>query len=767
MDGRCRAGRQLRQLEHGRTVGTTAENQTDALTREIAREQGVVDVIYDRLDQLRALTRSRLATVRRTGPSGSPQNRSERDAFATLYEDRLAQLEAVEDRLAFGRLDLNDGASRYVGRLGLTDDDHTPLLTDWRAPAAQAFYRATAAHPDGVVRRRHLISAGRRVTGLEDEVLDLDHADASSGTLTGEGALLVALAARRTGRMGDIVATIQAEQDEVIRSSLAGALVVQGGPGTGKTAVALHRAAYLLYAHRRVLERSGVLLVGPSRTFLRYIDQVLPSLGETGVVATTIAELVPGVVVTGTDSPLAATVKGRTAMAEVLARAVHARERVPAHPVHLTLDGHRLVIRPQDVAAAIARARRQHRPHNQARVGFVRDMLNRLAEQYLAQLGPEAQDEDRADVLEDLRTHRDVRVALNLAWMPLTPRGLLADLYAKPWRLAEAGPQLSRAELAALERPREHGWTEADVPLLDELAELLGEDDQAARAQARADAARRSAELEYARQVLASTGSGALVSAETLADRFASSGPALTTAERAAADRSWTYGHVVVDEAQELSAMAWRALLRRVPTRSLTIVGDVAQTASPAGARDWARMLDPLLRGGWRRAELTVNYRNPASVARAAHSAGRAAGLPVGRLTAARDLADALVVHPVSREDLVATAARLADEAVALDSQGAGRVALVAEPALLGGLQAALTARGRDVSLVGPGGVADLAAALTLLSPVQTKGLEFDVVVLVEPEQVLLAGAGDLYVALTRATTALHLVHANPLPAGL
>lgn len=207
-------------------MGTTAETDTDALAREIAREQAVVDGIYARLDELRALTRSRLATVRRTGPSGSPQNRSERDAFATLYEDRLAQLEAVEDRLAFGRLDLDDGSSRYVGRLGLTDDEHTPLLTDWRAPAAQAFYRATAAHPDGVVRRRHLVSAGRRVTGLEDEVLDLEHADASSGTLTGEGALLVALAARRTGRMGDIVATIQAEQDEVIRSPLAGALVV-------------------------------------------------------------------------------------------------------------------------------------------------------------------------------------------------------------------------------------------------------------------------------------------------------------------------------------------------------------------------------------------------------------------------------------------------------------------------------------------------------------------------------------------------------------
>ena len=221
---------------------------------QLAVEQQVVDGLYARLDELRAQTRERLAEVRRVGPSGSPQNRSERDAFATLYEDRLARLEAVEDRLAFGRLDLAEGGRRYIGRIGLNDDEHASMLTDWRAPAAQSFYRATSARPDGVVQRRHLVTRGRRVTGLEDEVLDLDVlADAEAaealGALSGEGALLAALAARRTGRMGDIVATIQAEQDAIIRAELAGALVVQGGPGTGKTAVALHRAAYLLYAH--------------------------------------------------------------------------------------------------------------------------------------------------------------------------------------------------------------------------------------------------------------------------------------------------------------------------------------------------------------------------------------------------------------------------------------------------------------------------------------------------------------------------------------
>ncbi|NKY39291.1 AAA family ATPase, partial [Cellulomonas septica] len=604
---------------------------------ELAAEQRTVDGLYARLDDLRAQTRDRLARVRRSGPSGSPQNRSERDAFATLYEDRVAQLEAVEERLVFGRLDLEDGVRRYVGRIGLTDEEQSPLLTDWRAPAAQPFYRATAAHPDGVVRRRHVVTRGRTVTGVEDEVLDLDLLadgdDTRLSGLSGEGALLAGLAAGRTGRMGDIVATIQAEQDRIIRDELTGALVVQGGPGTGKTAVALHRAAYLLYAHRRVLERSGVLLVGPSRTFLRYIDQVLPALGETGVVTTTVAELVPGVVATGTEPEAVAELKGRAVMASVVGRAVRDRQRVPAEATTVRVDGRTIVVRPQDVASAIARARRNHRPHNLARVGFVRDMLARLAEQYVQQLGGEIPPDERGEIVEELRTTREIRIALNLAWMPLTPEKLLADLWAKPWRLESAAPQLSPAQRRLLARDPDAPWTPADVPLLDEAAELLGEDDQAVRAQARAASERRQSELEYARQVLESTGSGALVSAEMLADRFASSGPALTTAERAAADRSWTYGHVVVDEAQELSAMAWRALLRRVPTRSLTIVGDVAQTTAAAGARDWARMLDPVLRSSWRLAELTVNYRTPAVVADTARRVAVAAGLPVSPLT--------------------------------------------------------------------------------------------------------------------------------------
>jgi DNA helicase IV len=754
------------------------------LQDQLEHEQRAVDERYARLDRLRATTRTRLARTRRVGPSGSPQNRSERDAFATLYEDRLAQLDAVEQRLCFGRLDLADegtGAepapqdrTRYIGRIGLTDEDQTSLLTDWRAPAARAFYRATTARPEGVVRRRHLVTRGRTVTGLEDEILDLDaYAGAADavGSVAGEGALLAALATARTGRMGDIVATIQAEQDAIIRSELAGALVVQGGPGTGKTAVALHRAAYLLYAHRGVLERSGVLVVGPNRTFLRYIDQVLPSLGETGVVAATVEELFPGVAATGTEPDEVAEVKGRATMAEVVARAVRQRQRVPREATEIRVDGRLVVVRPQDVADAIAKARRTGRPHNLARVAFVREMLHRLADQYVAQLGFAVAPEDRAEVLEDLRTTREIRIALNLAWMPLTPQKLVGDLLTRPDRLERAAPRLTPRERRLLLREPGAPWTPADVPLLDEAAELLGEDDQAARAQAAADARRRQEELDYARQVLRSTGAGrGLVSAEQLAERFGPSGPALTTAERAAADRTWTYGHVVVDEAQELSAMAWRMLLRRCPTRSMTIVGDVAQTSSAAGSTAWAATLEPVLRGSWRLAELTVNYRTPGTVARTAQAVARRAGLPVSPQTSARDVPDALRVRAGDDVDdgalVLAVEESLAELGV-LDgtAEEGGRVVVVTAPEDVAGVTGRLAASTVARHLPPPG-ASPLDARLAVLSPRETKGLEFDVVVLVEPLRIAAASAGDLYVAMTRPTRTLRVLAGQGLPDG-
>lgn len=726
-----------------------------SLASQLAHEQHVVDGIYARLDALRAEATANLARVRRSPATGTHQARSERDSFATLYSDRLATYDAVEQRLVFGRIDLRPDAisdnvpTRYVGRTGISDAGHSPLLTDWRAPAARPFYQATAARPGGVVRRRHLAIRDRVVTGVEDDVLDADALDEDArASLAGEGALLAALGEHRTGRMQDIVATIQAEQDEIIRSDVEGILVVQGGPGTGKTAVALHRAAYLLYAHRERLARSGVLLVGPSDAFLSYIERVLPALGETGVVSTTIATLLPGITATATESDAAARVKGRRAMAGVIARAVASRQRVPETAETFRLGSVELTIWPEDVAAARARARRAHRPHNEARVVFVRAMLSSLARQYAEAVGGDLGGGDLADVTEDLRSHRAVRVALNLAWMPLSAEGLLRDLWSKPHRLAEVAGGLSASDRAALHRDAAAPWTEADIPLLDEAAELIGEPIDSHRQQEEAIAAAQARdELSYARRTLAGMrGQDGLptVTAEQLAARMAHSGPSLTTAERAAADRSWTYGHVVVDEAQELSEMAWRSLLRRCPSRSFTVVGDTGQTSSAAGTHRWGAVFDGLERT-WRLAELTVNYRTPARVMDAATAVLAAAAardgvaLEAGPVVSARDLPDSLQLAP----NLVA--------GVDLARSIGGTTCVIVPTDQVEVMRAALGAPG-----------VDLTAPLVVLDAVGTKGLEFDAVVGVN---LAALSRGDAYVAMTRCTRLLVLV--GPIPQGM
>jgi DNA helicase IV len=275
---------------------------------ELAGEQAYVGRLYARLDELLAEARIQLEAVRRSNPGGTHQNRSERDAFARIYEDRVTQLRQIDERLAFGRLTVSADARiagepehLYIGRIGLRGTDQQSLLLDWRVPQARAFYQATAATPLGARARRHLQSDGREIVRIDDEIFDRELLDVDVSALQGEAALLATVNAQRTGRMSDIVATIQAEQDAIIRSELRGVLVVQGGPGTGKTAVALHRAAYLLYSHRDRLATSGVLIVGPSRSFLQYIEAVLPSLGETGVVLASVGQLFPGVEATRVD----------------------------------------------------------------------------------------------------------------------------------------------------------------------------------------------------------------------------------------------------------------------------------------------------------------------------------------------------------------------------------------------------------------------------------------------------------------------------------
>ncbi len=573
--------------------------------------------------------------------------------------------------------------------------------------------------------------------------------------------LIASITVGRTGRMHDVVATIQAEQDRVIRAALQGVLVVQGGPGTGKTVAALHRAAYLLYTHRRTLERRGVLVIGPNAIFLRYISQVLPSLGETDVVLTSMAELFPGVTAAPDDDPAAAEVKGDPKMVSVLRRAVRDRQQVPPADLEITADGVRMTVPREAVLRARDRARALRKPHNVARKLFVTEVLGALATAEAAALGRPLDPDDLPYTRARLWDEPPVRAALDALWPFLTPQRLVAGLLASEGALRSAAPGLSSAERNVVLRPEApDAWTVADVPLLDEAAQLLGTDDSADKRRRRAAERERRAEERYAREVLEITGvaEAGFVDAATLADWNREPGQQLTTAERAWADPSWAYGHVIVDEAQELSAMAWRMVMRRIPTRSLTVVGDVAQRGSAAGARSWAQMLDPYVRGRWREERLTVNYRTPAEIMAVAGDV--LASVAPGEQPPESVREESVAPRAVAGLGLVPQV--VAEERAGMGD--GGRLAVIAPTARIGELARTL-----------PGAVPGdrpevLDSPVALLTVGQAKGLEFDRVVLVDPAGILAqspAGGHDLYVALTRATHRLTVVHDGDLPAAL
>lgn len=743
----------------------------------IAVEQARVSAMYERLDTLRNHTDHQLASAHLQERAGYAAL-MEREARSYEQARRKAQLGSVEEGLCFGRIDINhgpeDAEARYVGRIGLRDTEHETILVDWRAPAARPFYAATPSDPEGITRRRHLRVRRRRVVGLDDEVFDADGlTDGDRRQLVGEAALLASLQRGRTGRMHDIVATIQAEQDRVIRARLAGVLVVQGGPGTGKTVAALHRAAFLLYTHRRVLERRGVLVVGPNPAFLRYVGDVLPSLGETDVVMRTVGELFPAVAATAHDTPETAVIKGAPEMVELVAAALRDRQRTPRRAfgegdLRVETDTGLLVV-PEDVCAQVLETTRKLRlPHNAARKYLVNTLLTELARAESLLLGRPVVDEDLPHVGARLWHEDPVQAAIDALWPHLTAQDLLRGLYSDPEALARVGAGAGVAQAPALARPLDAPWTVEDVPLLDEAAELLGEDDSAERAHRRREQEEREEEERYAQGVLEFTGlSGDPdlgLDAATLAERHRDTGPDLTTADRAAADRTWAYGHVIVDEAQELSPMAWRTVMRRVPTRSLTVVGDVAQTGNAAGTGSWLAALSPYARDKVHVEHLRVNYRTPAPIMAVAADVLREAApdqeVPESvreegdppravRLTGLRDLPDLV-----------------AEEREAV---GEGRIAVITSDISLSEVAAALPDAGRPGA--GSGGEPEagsdgLGAAVVALTATGSKGLEFDSVVVVRPEELLEQprGANDLYVAVTRATKRLTVAHEGDLP---
>ena len=804
-------------------VDDSKPSQNSGNNSEIQSEQRFVDYAYRLLDAQRAFYRGEQAKVVAEMVS-NPSARADRDALAAHYGDNAARLESVENHLVFGSLEVGEKAAQaqhyHIGRIGLreetpTSTTHHPqdlepdlepnlepnlepvkpqgngredslgetlshqVLVDWRAPAAQAFYQATARHNLGVRRRRHITTELRRVVAVEDELLDPSAAQDSAG-LQGEGALMAALSSARDGHMSDIVSTIQAEQDRVIRTDLNAFLVVQGGPGTGKTAVALHRAAYLLYAHREQLESKGVLVVGPSKVFLRYIERVLPALGETGVVNLTIGQCYPGLH-TVAEAPGLIDLKGDMRWVEVCKRAVADLRRPPRHDVELQLDHVKLNLSAHSVREAIEAGEHAGMGHNARWMGYARQLVRELTRLYA---GENPNSEDEAWMSEEIRQSPTVRRALNAFFLPATPTQLLERLYAYPAYLSRLAQDLfSPAEIQALYRPKGQLFTDADVPILDELAELLGPSPEV-NDQAAARRERESREIAQAAEAIESMQlGGGLVNAKMLADFSRGHTELSPLAQRARADRSWVYGHVVVDEAQELTAMQWHLLLRRCPSRSFTIVGDVNQSSRPHHAT-WEQLLGPATRATPVMETLTINYRTPRSLMEIAQQVLAAHGeaLPVAT-TSAREVADCYQVTrlpcaPTRGEDLEGGDGT----GNVNDDLGEDRSMAAAVGAVLGRevsrLEQDLGQGSGKIAVISPYG-RPLARALGLeqsdpiedqccyLDAKSAKGLEFDVVILIDPGRFAQESVGDLYVALTRPTKRLHVVTQLELPAGM
>ena len=690
---------------------------------DLASEQAYVDHAYECLEASR-VSAARLGDMVEVGRGGTTQARWEREVFQESVLDRLAQLDIGDASLVFGRTDAapsrpapaNGGDSPpsddvradegrfYIGRIPVADADQEPLVVDWRAPVAEPFYRATGSDPMGLRRRRHFASRGRTLLGIDDEEFVGAVPAPNGDRIRGRGALEAALDAPRTGRLADIAGTIQAEQDEVIRSGLEGIVIVQGGPGTGKTVVALHRAAYLLYTHRFPLDGQGVVVVGPNRLFLGYIEQVLPSLGEAGVELAVLADLYPHAEARATEDHAAARTKGDKRMIEVLRQAVRDRQR-PLRSEFVIGYGLASLRLSVDRSAGIVRAvQRRSRLHNAGRRRVEAAFFAALAERVPA---------SAAEVTERIEDHPDIRAALEWMWPVLSPEQFLHDLYGSTALVRSASRRVLDAdEREGLHRPRESSvdevaWTAADIPLLDEALVILG--------------------------------------------------PA---PDREGGVR--TYGHIVVDEAQDLSPMELRVLRRRSLNGSMTLVGDIAQATGAWPHQRWESVLEELPdRRGSRQVELTIGYRTPAPIMNLARRVLAVAAPDISPPTAVRDEGEPPeVIGPVA--DVVAAVVAATVEARADVSPGS--VGVICPPSLVDEVDAALTDAGVEHGQATRHGLDN---GVTVVPVRLVKGLELDATVVVEPSRIVAEqpqGLRALYVALTRATQRLTVVHAEALP---
>lgn len=709
----------------------------EALEREIAIEQAHVDRVYANLDVAAASAKE----LARQGREIYVSDRAdfvreedqtalfERDAFAYQAARRMAVLDAEHEGLVFGRLDLNDGEVRYIGRIGVRDDDYEPLVIDWRAPAAAAFYRATQINPMDVVRRRVLRCRDERVLGIEDDLLD--SSAESELPIFGEGALMAAVTRSRGRQMRDIVATIQAEQDEAIRAPYRGVTVIAGGPGTGKTVVALHRAAYLLYTNRARLERGGVLVVGPSSVFMNYIERVLPSLGEDSVTLRSIGAVATdtlGMASERVDLAHAATLKGSLRMLKVLHRLIRLPLDDETPEVRVTVKGEVLALRGAEldrIRDHVLANQRFNRGREQARA-LVVDALERKL--------PSDVDVADEDVPELIREHPQLERFMSRWWPTLSAPHVLARL-ADPVVLAQVSPELSDDDRTALcesyawlagidpEQETPKGWSVADMALLDELVGMLGPEPEEIRDDPLAFIDSDVAEL---------VSIGELLTRQRVEDPDD--------------DPQTTYAHLLIDEAQDITPMQWRMLRRRGPQASWTIVGDPAQSSYPE-ADETARSLEELVgRGEQRRFVLSTNYRSPSEVfdlaAQVITKVHPDALLP--RAVRSTGVEPRLLESPLD-----GALALLRDEVIALAGQVTGTIGIIVAPSRLADVTRFLLTDQR---------LGAFEERLLVVTALQAKGLEYDGVVVFGPDEIVDEAPGAervLYVALTRATQRL------------
>jgi DNA helicase IV len=688
----------------------------NAEQREIEAEQSYVDTVYERLDASAKVAQSLVVEGMARGHVGNEGGLVERDAMVYQAQKRLSALNAAHDGLVFGRLNMLNGESRYIGRIGVRDAEREILLIDWRAPAAAIFYQATAQEPAGVIRRRVLRCSNDRVIGVEDDLLDSDNAP-DDLVVIGEGALLASLTRARDSSMHSVVATIQKEQDEAIRAPSRGATTIGGGPGTGKTVVALHRAAYLLYTDRRRFESGGVLVVGPSGVFMSYIERVLPSLGETSVTLRSLGEVVDGIRAARHDESVAAAAKGSSRMTGFLTRAAAAPMPGTPSEFRYFYKDDVLRLQPQQldrIRRQLLSGAKRNRAYANAPVALVAALWRQVR-------GERALEKGEEEFVEIVTTDDRFVDFVEAWWPPVEP--------VEIWRTLPdvidslGGGTFSRDEIAALKASWEIGEPSIqDVPLIDELRYLIGElpeadddDDDSPKQLMSFERRDRDERVDRHRTTQSIEDDG--------------------------------FAHVLVDEAQDLSPMQWRMLGRRGRHASWTIVGDEAQSSWPhplesAAARKAA--LDGKPEHAFR---LSTNYRNSAEIY---DLAAKVAVVAVSD----PDLADAVRRTGEQPQHLTVGGPELVDtiraSAREILDRVEGTVAVVAPRALLEGLRSELA----DL-------VAEHADRLRVLDGLDTKGLEFDGVVVAEPDGITdeaSAGWRTLYVVLTRATQLLTTV---------